>query len=193
MLIGHRRYIFGWSAGIRKYLYTKITNSKFCRQENFLIYGIWFIYSFFKVWNIKSTCKFVRTCIRSVWEWWTLSKLLCFRRRGYVMDNLPFYTTLLVEFLIRSFQLNMTSEFGANLLYRFSKVSVMSNNNWDRPQVTFYDIPIGFCTTWTCGFHQWRYSLPYTNAQYNEISLTNGVHFKGPWPALHLFTCAMHL
>ena len=40
------------------------------------------------------------------------------------MDNFPFYTTLLLIFLDRSFQLNLTSEIGITLLYRVSKVTV---------------------------------------------------------------------
>ena len=42
------------------------------------------------------------------------------------MDNFPFYTTLLLVFLDRSFQLNLTSEIGITLLFRVSKVCVLT-------------------------------------------------------------------
>ena len=42
IIIGHRRQIFGWPTGIQKYLYRKITSSKFCRQSKifFAMYGM---------------------------------------------------------------------------------------------------------------------------------------------------------
>ena len=43
-------------------------------------------------------------------------------RQVYVMENYPFYSSLLIEFLVRSFQLNLTSDVGVILLFRVAKV-----------------------------------------------------------------------
>lgn len=43
-------------------------------------------------------------------------------RQAYVLEHLPFYSSLLLEFLVRSFQLDLTSELGAFLLFRVAKV-----------------------------------------------------------------------
>ena len=45
-----------------------------------------------------------------------------FCRQVYVTENLPFYSSLLLEFLARSFQLDLTSDIGVTLLFRVTKV-----------------------------------------------------------------------
>ena len=51
-------------------------------------------------------------------------------RQVYVMEHFPFYSSLLVEFLVRAFQLNLMSDHEVFLLYRVSKVRmcVILNN-----------------------------------------------------------------
>lgn len=49
---------------------------------------------------------------------------VCLSRRVFVLENFPFYSSLLVELLGRSFQLVLTSDPGVTLLYRTTKVGV---------------------------------------------------------------------
>ena len=56
--------IFGRLAGIRKHLYTKITNSTFCRQQSlylqYIIYHIWtLLFNFMIIHHATCTCSHV--------------------------------------------------------------------------------------------------------------------------------------
>ena len=48
-------------------------------------------------------------------------------RKAFVLDNFPFYSTLLTEIIGRSFQMDLTSDPGIVLLYRVTKVSWLPN------------------------------------------------------------------
>lgn len=49
------------------------------------------------------------------------------RRRAFVLDNFPFFSTLLLEFLGRCFQVDLTTDPAVTLLYRVAKVLVVSH------------------------------------------------------------------
>ena len=48
-------------------------------------------------------------------------------RRAFVLDNFPFFSTLLLEFLGRCFQVDLTTDPAVTLLYRVAKVLVVSH------------------------------------------------------------------
>ena len=47
-------------------------------------------------------------------------------RRAFVLDNFPFFSTLLLEFLGRCFQVDLTTDPAVTLLYRVAKVLACS-------------------------------------------------------------------
>ena len=53
-----------------------------------------------------------------------VSNILLYFRKRYVMENFPFYTSLFLAFLDRSFQLDFTSNIGVTFIFRVSKVSL---------------------------------------------------------------------
>ena len=52
-----------------------------------------------------------------------VSKCVCCCRRGFVLENFPFFSTLLMEIIGRSFQMDLSSDPGTTLLYRVTKVT----------------------------------------------------------------------
>ena len=66
----------------------------------------------------------VRSCIHSIIRNIVLlcKNRISFNRRGFVLDNFAFFSALLMEIIGRSFQLDLTSDHGATLLFRVTKV-----------------------------------------------------------------------
>ena len=53
---------------------------------------------------------------------WSVAELWLFLRCTFVFEQFPFYTILLIEFLMRTLQLDLVSEQGATLVFRVMKI-----------------------------------------------------------------------